>query len=82
MPAAAGAHCAPGVSAPVLNCTACCLPFRALNMQEWCQYTAKGTNEDDVQVTSVAGNHLWPIAEPTAKAAWLQEVAVALKEAL
>jgi hypothetical protein len=30
----------------------------------------------------VAGNHLWPIAEPAAKAAWLQEVAAALKEAL
>jgi hypothetical protein len=52
----------------------------SMPLQEWSHYTLNGA--DDVQVTSVAGNHLWPIAEPTAKAAWLQEVAAALKEAL
>jgi hypothetical protein len=51
-----------------------------VSLQEWSHYTLNGA--DDVRVTTVAGNHLWPIAEPTAKAAWLHELAAVLKETL
>jgi hypothetical protein len=48
-------------------------------LQAWAGYASKAS---DVHISSIPGNHLWPISEPTAKAAWLKEVAEALQDAL
>lgn len=50
-----------------------------VTVQGWMAYTTQPT----LAVSScVAGNHLWPIVEPAAKAEWLSAVASALQEAL
>lgn len=56
-----------------------CMCLSSSHVQEWRSYTSRHV---DVTVTRVAGNHLWPIAQPAAKATWLQDVAAALQAAL
>lgn len=61
----------------VLLCCAVCFLSLCGDTQEWRSYVTS-----EAQATPVAGHHLWPISEPSLKAAWLQEVAAALKDPL
>jgi hypothetical protein len=49
------------------------------HVQGWLGYT---TEPSKACASCVAGGHLWPIAEPAAKAHWLSAVAEALQDAL
>lgn len=55
-------------------------------VQGWLRYTGRtGALEEaaaDGELVCVQGGHLWPVADPAAKAAWLSEVARALCAAL
>lgn len=54
------------------------MPAKSVCLQEWRLYT----KTPDIHIKSIPGNHLWPVSDPAAKTAWLEDVAAALQVAL